>query len=30
MKGVYVPIGDNDTLKMDSYGKVVEIVKGGG
>ena len=29
MKGVYVPIGDNDTLKMDSYGKVVEIVKGG-
>lgn len=29
MKGVYVPIGDNDTLKIDSQDKIVEIVKGG-
>lgn len=26
IKGVYVPIKDNDTLKVDNHGKVTEVV----
>ncbi|WP_239740339.1 hypothetical protein [Mammaliicoccus sp. P-M59] len=26
VKGVYVPVKNNDTLKIDSQGKVVDIV----
>ena len=26
VKGVYIPVKDNDTLKVDKQGKVVEII----